>query len=273
MADRDTGPAAVDRTDEAPRACDAAIREMVAAAVASGRVRLAFQPVVIAGGGRRPAFYEGLIRLLDQAGRVVPASAFISAVEPTELGRRLDVLALRLGFAALRERPQLRLSINLSPLTIGDPGWMAELERGIARDATAAERLILELTERSAITMPVAVGEFISALHARGVAFAVDDFGAGYTAMRHLRDFHFDILKIDGLICSEVARNADNRALVMAIVSIARHFEMMTVAERIETLEDAEMLTRIGVDCLQGYLFAAPALSPDWRDCDLPRSA
>ncbi len=260
-------------------ACDmpapggAAVHAMVEAALAAGRVRLAFQPVVVAGPARSPAFYEGLIRLLDHAGRPIPASAFIGAVEATELGRRLDVLALRHGFAALRERPQLRLSVNLSPLTIGHPDWMAELERGIARDPTAAERLILELTERIAITMPDRVGAFIARLHGCGVAVAVDDFGAGCTAMRHLREFRFDILKIDGAICGDVARNPDNRALVMAIVSIARHFEMMTVAERIERTEDADALTGIGVDCLQGYLFAAPDLSPDWQDCDLRRSA
>lgn len=246
---------------------------MVDAAVAEGRVRLAFQPVVATGPTGSPAFYEGLVRIVDHDGRAIPASAFIGAIEATELGRRLDVLALRQGFAALRERPRLRLSVNLSPLTIGHPAWMAELEHGVARDPTAAERLILEITERSAITMPARMRAFIARLHRLGVAFAVDDFGAGCTAMRHLREFRFDILKIDGAICADVAGNADNRALVMAIVSIARHFEMMTVAERIERPEDAEVLTAIGVDCLQGYLFAAPTLRPDWRDCDLRRSA
>ncbi len=279
MAKRETGPSATARRapDPAPatatEAEERALLAMVEQAVAAGRARLAFQPIVVARSPHRPMFYEGLIRILEPSGRVIPACDFITVVEPTPLGRRIDALALRQGFAALRERAQLRLSINMSARTIGDPGWMAELEQGLAADPTAAERLILEVTESSPVTAPDRVAAFIDMLQATGIAFAVDDFGAGFTSMRHLRQFRFDILKIDGSLCGDVASNPDSLALVTAIVGIARHFEMMTVAERVERAADAEMLGRIGVDGLQGYLFAAPTLWPDWRDCVQDRSA
>lgn len=279
MADRDTGPSPTGpRSARSPAATDLGQRPegavaMVEEAVAAGRVRLAYQPIMVAGSGRNPAFYEGLIRVLDRSGRVIPACDFIAEVEETALGRRIDAMALSYGLQALAERAQLRLSINLSVRTIGDPGWMAALDAGLAADPTVAERLILELTESSAITQPDEVGAFIARMQERGIAIAVDDFGAGYTSMRHLRDFRFDILKIDGALCGDAAANPDNRALIAAIVSIAAHFEMMTVAERVETAEDAEALARIGVDCLQGYLFARPTLLPEWRDCAIGRSA
>ncbi len=246
---------------------DAEVVAMVEDALRADRLVLAYQPVVRAASPLRPAFYEGLIRVLDPTGRVIPARAFINEVEDGETGRKLDIMALRLGFRALRERPQLRLSINLSARSVGYPPWMEELERGIAADATAAERLILEITESSAVVMPRLVSAFIERLQRRNVSFAVDDFGAGYTSMRYLKEFCFDLLKMDGEICRNVARSPDNRALVSAIVSIARHFDMVTVAECVETQEDARALAALGVDCLQGYLFGAPSIRPAWAEC------
>jgi EAL domain-containing protein (putative c-di-GMP-specific phosphodiesterase class I) len=243
---------------------------MVEEALRHDRVLLAFQPVVATQSrDDRPAFYEALIRVLDKGGRVIPARDFIFDVEATELGRRLDATALRHGFRTLREQPHLRLSVNLSARSIGFPLWTDEFERGVAADPTAADRLILEVTESSAITMPRLVGDFIDRLQARGVSFAIDDFGAGHTSMRYLKDFRFDLLKMDGEICRHAATNPDNRALVSAIVSIARHFDMVTVAECVETAADARALAALGVDCLQGHFFGAPSIRPRWEDCSV----
>ncbi len=250
----------------------AAAIAFVEEALARDSVTLAFQPVVVAGGERRPAFYEGLVRILDRDGRAIPARKFIFEVETCPLGRRLDAIALDQGFRALAQRPELRLSVNLSSLSIDDPLWTERLERGLAADPTAAGRLILEITESSAITTPDSVGAFIDRMRGRGVSVAVDDFGAGYTSMRYVKDFDFDLLKMDGFMCRHVARSADNRALVSAIVSIARHFGMVTVAECVETAEDARMLASLGVDCLQGYLFGAPSIHPRWEECGALRT-
>jgi EAL domain-containing protein (putative c-di-GMP-specific phosphodiesterase class I) len=122
-----------------------------------------------------------------------------------------------------------------------------------------AERLILEITESSAIIMPDLVSVFMTEMQARGICFALDDFGAGYTAFRYLKDFYFDILKIDGQFIRNIATNPDNQVLTQALVSIGRHFDMVTVAESVETSEDARWLVEIGVDCLQGYYFGAPS--------------
>lgn len=240
---------------------------MVERAIDRAEVMLAYQPVMLAGRPDRPAFFEGLIRVLDSTGRVIPARDFFPQVEDRELGRRLDVLALRAGLAALAATPTLRLSINMSARSIDYPPWTAELERGLAAHPLVAERLILEITESSAITMPRVVIDFIARLQDRGISFALDDFGSGYTSMRYLKDFCFDILKMDGEFCTGAAESADNRALIRAVVSIAQHFDMLVVAESVETGSDAAALTDLGVDCLQGYWFGAPALRPRWRPC------
>ncbi|OCX62782.1 diguanylate phosphodiesterase [Thioclava sp. SK-1] len=238
---------------------------MVRRAVERHDVVLAFQPVVQTSRPDRVAFYEGLIRVLDDTGRVIPAKDFVETVETTELGRKLDCLSIEMGLLALSQDPDLRLAINMSARSIGYPDWMKTLNKGLAVDETAAERLILEITETSAMQMPELVCVFMQDLQARGVAFALDDFGAGYTSFRYLREFYFDILKIDGQFIRGIADNPDNQVLAQALLSVARHFEMFTVAEFVENGDDAAFLTEMGVDCMQGYYFGAPTIMPPWK--------
>lgn len=238
---------------------------MVRRAVNRRDVVLAFQPIVQSARPDRAAFYEGLIRILDETGRVIPARQFINTVETTELGRQIDCLALEMGLISLSEDPGLRLSINMSARSIGYPDWMKTLNRGLAVDETAAERLILEITESSAMLMPDLVSVFMQDLQARGVSFALDDFGAGYTSFRYLREFYFDMIKIDGQFIRGIAENADNQVLAGALLSVARHFDMLTVAEAVENGEDAAYLMDLGIDCMQGYYFGAPTILPPWK--------
>lgn len=246
---------------------------MVRRALDERRAMLAYQPVVQARMTNRAAFYEAFIRVLDEQGRVIPARDFMGAVETSETGRRIDVLALELGLLALAREPTIRLSVNMSARSIGYPAWLAALERGLRADPTIAERLILEITESSAMLMPDLVTVFMADMQARGICFALDDFGAGYTAFRYLKDFYFDIIKIDGQFVRGVARDPDNQVLVQALVSIARHFDMFTVAESVETAEDARYLIDIGVDCLQGYYYGVPSTEAPWLGSKLARQA
>jgi len=236
---------------------------MVQQAMARGDTRLAYQPVMRADGGGI-AFYEGLIRLLDETGRVIPARDFISVVEDEELGRQIDCVALKLGLNALRASPTLRLSINMSARSVGFPGWMQLLRRAIRQRPDIVHRLILEITETSVMLMPEIVRVFMDELQDKGIVFALDDFGAGSTAFRHLRHFCFDILKIDGQFARAVDTDPDNQVLYQALISLARHFDMLVVSEAVETAAEAAWLTAAGVDCLQGYHFGAPTLSPPW---------
>lgn len=238
---------------------------MVREALDERRGILAFQSVVQARMPKRAAFYEGLIRIIDHTGRIIPAADFMDVVETNELGRRIDCLALEMGLAALAAEPSIRLSINMSARSIGYPDWLATLERGLRNAPDIGERLILEITESSAMLMPDLVTVFMQDMQERGICFALDDFGAGYTAFRYLKDFYFDIVKIDGTFIRDIANMPDNQVLVQALVSIARHFDMFTVAESVETAEDARILVEMGVDCLQGYYFGAPSTQEPWK--------
>jgi EAL domain-containing protein (putative c-di-GMP-specific phosphodiesterase class I) len=240
---------------------------MVEAAVAARNALLVYQPVVSGTHPHRPVYYEGLIRVLDATGRIIPARDFIAAVERHPVGRMIDCLALEMGLAALKAHPRLRLYVNMSARSIGYARWQRSLEDGLRADPGIGERLILEITEPSAMVMPDVVQAFMADLQGRGLSFAIDDFGAGFTSLRYLLDMDFDFVKIDGQIVRGLAASADNRVLIQTILSIARHFRMLTVAESVETAQEATWLARSGVDCLQGYHFGAPTRTPDFSPC------
>lgn len=245
---------------------DKSTMSMVREAIDTRRMRLAFQPVVLAREPDRVAFHEGLIRVMEPNGRIIPAKDFIDAVESTDIGREIDCIALEMGLGVLARHPAVRISINMSARSIGYPRWMRVLKRGLAAGPTVGERLILEITEASAMLVPELVIAFMEELQAEGIAFALDDFGSGYTAIRYFKDFFFDILKIDGQFIRNIHRDPDNAALTSALLSIGKHFHMFTVAEAVERPEEAQFLQNLGVDCLQGYLFGAATLKPDFTE-------
>ena len=257
--------------DAAAQIRDFGILAIVEEAIRHREVRLAYQPIVQANGQEQVAFYEGLIRVTDPTGRIIPAGQFIDAIEERETGRLLDCLALEHGLRTLTQNPGIRLAINLSARSIGYPKWRKVLERGLARDPSIGQRLILEITEVSAMLVPELVVQAMRELQRLGISFALDDFGAGYTALRYLRQFQFDILKIDGQFVRGIATDPDNQVLTRAIIAIAQQFDMFTVAECVESAPDAHMLGRLGVDFLQGYYFGAPTIDPPWRPIDPKR--
>lgn len=237
--------------------------QMVREALEDGNVMLAYQPVVSATNGK-PAFYEGLIRVLDDKGRIIPAGQFMNVVETQELGREMDCATLRCGLNALARTPALRLSINMSARSIGYPKWQQILKRWLKEDETVAERLILEMNEESVMPVPELVKTFMTDLQPAGITFALDNFGAGRTSFRHLKSFYFDIIKIDRSFVRDCDTDADNQCILAALITIGEQFDMFTVAEAVETQAEAEFLVNAGIDCMQGYYYGAPEVKPAW---------
>lgn len=237
---------------------DADVLTLVNDALAAGRAQLAFQPVVIANDHARVAFHEGLIRVRDEAGRVIPAAHFMPVIEEMDLGRQIDVVTLELAFKMLRHNPNMRLSVNVSARSLGDGRWRRVLEAALQERASLGDRLIFEMSETSAMLLHEVVAQFMEEMQPRGVAFALDGFGAGMTAFRHLKDFFFDMVKIDKSFVRGIAEDPDNQVLAEALITVAKQFEMFSVADGVESAADAAFLKSIGADCLQGYHFGVP---------------
>ena len=202
----------------------------------------------------------------------MPLRDFMPLAETTELGRQIDCLSLSLGLKALAEEPSIRLSINMSARSIGYPAWLQTLRAGIAEDERIAERLILEITESSAMGMP-RTGR---PLHA-GIAGAWRQLRAGRFRRRAIPrsaicGFLLDMIKIDGQFIRDINQQRDNQVLT-ARCNPSPIISTCSVAESVETADDAAFLIDMGIDRLQGYYFGAPTIVPPWRSPIPPPSA
>ena len=114
------------------------------------------------------------------------------------------------------------------------------------------------------MTVPELVASFMADLQRYGISFALDDFGAGYTAFRFVKEFQFDIVKIDGQFIRRIHEDADNQVLTAALLAISKHFDMFTIAEQVESEAEFEYLKNSGVDCVQGFHVGLPRIVPEW---------
>jgi EAL domain-containing protein (putative c-di-GMP-specific phosphodiesterase class I) len=237
----------------------------VAAALKERRMRLAFQPAVYAADPTIIGFFEGFIRLLNRRDMVIPARDFMGAVEQHELGREIDCATLQMGLMALQRNPQIRVSINMSARSVGYRPWSTILRKALRDRPGLGKNLILEINETSAMQVPDVLRPFMDEMRSHGIVFALDDFGAGMMSLRLLRELRFEIAKIDGDLVRNVDTSPDAQVVARAAIALAQEMGMYLSAEAVETEGEANWLRAAGVGCLQGYLFGAPTVTPDFR--------
>lgn len=220
---------------------------------------LARQPVVDAQ-TRVPAFSEALLRVRE-GDRFLNAGDIVPAMERSGLVPLVDMRMLELAAEYLAANPAERMSLNLSPLTLDSPDWLATLSAHLGSRPGIAPRLIIEITETVAIREPEAVRRKLDLMKALGVMIAIDDFGAGHTSFKHLRNFAIDMVKIDGAFVQNIARMPSDRFFVQTLIDLAHHLGLSTVAEWVEDEETACLLAELGVDYLQGDHCGVPVVN------------
>ena len=238
---------------EAQRRENVRSTDEIVAALNERRILVAFEPVVTAA-TRQPAFYECLMRIRREDGTLVPASTVIPVAERLGLVRLIDHRMIELVVAELIADPRLKVSVNVSPATTGDPDWWTGLGSQLRRNPGVAERLIIEITEMMAIQDLDDTRGFIARVKDLGCRTAIDDFGAGYTSFRNLRKLGVDVVKIDGAFIQNLAQSPDDRVFVRTLIELARALDLSTVAEWVQDEEAAALLAEWGCDYLQGEL-------------------
>ena len=235
------------------------IGEQVSKAMQEERVVFAYQPVVLSGNGD-VAYYETLLRMIDEKGEIVSAGAFVPIAERLGLMRDIDRYTLDLAISDLLSDPTITLALNISSLTASDRSWLRALVSHLKGKPEVASRLIIEITETAALDDFEDSARFVAAVRDLGCKVALDDFGSGYTSFRHLKSLTVDVVKIDGSFVINLGDNPDNLLFIRTLLNLAEGFGIETVAECVQSEEDANLLKAEGVDFMQGFFYGRPQI-------------
>ncbi|MEX0852619.1 MAG: phosphodiesterase, partial [Bauldia sp.] len=241
------------------RRANAELSSDLVAAFNERRFVLGFQPVVDAT-TRGTVFREALLRMRRPNNPVSLAGDFVELAERLGLIRLVDHRVLELVFETLGATADARLSFNISADTVGDSEWLAQLSARLAAQAGLAGRLIVEITETALMHNLDEATHFVSLLHDLGCQVALDDFGAGFSSFRGLRELGVDLVKIDGGFVENLTSSRDDQVFVRTLIDLARNFGIRTVAERVQDEAAAALLAGWGVDYLQGNFTGAATL-------------
>lgn len=256
-----------DDLDVQVRERDSLITQLVRAE-AEGEFDLFFQPIANLCTGRIDAV-EALLRWNHPERGLLPAEAFIHAIEASREAQRIGAWVLRKAceYAKTWERENLvdlRIAVNLSMPLLQRPDLVDLVTSCLADVGLDPGRLELELTERMVITSGVSgIEQKLAKLRKLGVHIALDDFGTGFSSLSLLKDLPIDRIKIDRSFVAGFGTNADDTAIVRAVTNLGRSMNKRVTAEGVETSEKLELLRSEGCHEIQGYHLAKPMPATD----------
>lgn len=222
---------------------------------------LYFQPQVDVGSGRMIGV-ESLVRWRHAKRGLVSPAKFVPIAEETGLIQPLGDFVLNAACvqaaAWVASGSPLRVAVNLSAQQLRNRELPAQVAEVLARTKLSANFLELELTETALLDDIPGALVVMNALKQMGVTLSLDDFGAGYSSLSHLRHCPFDVVKIDRSFVKSIVGSVRDQMLVKHLVQLAHDLGMSVVAEGVETTAQCDILHRLGCRHFQGYLFSPP---------------
>jgi diguanylate cyclase (GGDEF)-like protein/PAS domain S-box-containing protein len=224
-------------------------------------ITLTYQPIFSSLDGQ-PVAVESLARWTHRERGPITPSTFVPLAEESGLIGGLGLLVLDETCRQLAEWDHLlgaaappRANVNVSALQLDDnlPGQVAA---ALALHQLAPSRISVEITESALMKDPTSARHVLQQLRDLGIELAIDDFGTGYSSLAYLRHLPVDCLKVDRSFVAEMAQG--HPEIASAVIALAATLNLRTVAEGVETLEQAEELTRLGATYLQGFCLAEP---------------
>jgi predicted signal transduction protein with EAL and GGDEF domain len=231
-------------------------------ALERGEFFLEYQPQVSLQSGRVVGV-EALIRWRHPERGVVPPKEFISLAEEIGLILPIGEWVLRTACEQTvrwqREKgTNLRIAVNLSARQLQSATLLGTVERVLTETGLAPGCLDLEVTESLAMRDTDLTSSVMRQLKRLGIKVSMDDFGTGYSSLSYLKNLPIDRLKIDQLFVREIASNRVDETIVDAVIKMAHSIGLTTVAEGVETVEQNDILARLGCDEMQGFLYSRP---------------
>jgi EAL domain-containing protein (putative c-di-GMP-specific phosphodiesterase class I) len=225
-------------------------------ALRNGELEVYYQPIARASDGA-VAGLEALIRWPCGMGGASPIK-MISVAEESGLIREIGDFVLERVCEDLVRWPDLRVSVNVSPVQLRDPAFISNFRAVLARHRVPPSRLEVELTEGILISDPAMASKKLAQLRRLGVTIALDDFGTGYSSIGYLRSYSFDRLKIDRSLTNELMRDPQGENLVLSVLAVAAAMNLPVVAEGVENAQQFERLASAGCEFVQGYFIQRP---------------
>jgi EAL domain-containing protein (putative c-di-GMP-specific phosphodiesterase class I) len=217
-----------------------------------------FQPIVRLSTGRLAGF-EVLARWLHPDHGLILPETFISLAEENGLIDRLTQQILRGSFRVAPVLPEpLFLAVSISPIQLDFLGLPRQIQEAAKAYAFPLQQMTVEITESALVHNLERARKIAIELKELGCQLALDDFGTGYSSLRHLRALPFSKLKIDRSFVQSMTSERESRKIVAAVVGLGYSLDLITVAEGVETEEQADILLRLGCDFAQGWLYEHP---------------
>ncbi|WP_411548952.1 putative bifunctional diguanylate cyclase/phosphodiesterase [Klebsiella pneumoniae] len=151
-----------------------------------------------------------------------------------------------------------KVSVNISPVQLRHRSFIEKVREILMRTAYPVSLLEFEVTETAFVINKQLAFSVLHHLQKMGISIALDDFGTGYSSLSMLRDFHFDVIKLDRSFMTDVESNPQVRSFVRAIISLGNSINTPLIAEGVETAGQLQLLEEEGCDEMQGFLFGEP---------------
>jgi diguanylate cyclase (GGDEF)-like protein/PAS domain S-box-containing protein len=224
-------------------------------------LRVVFQPLVAMADGM-PIACEALLRWEHpDRGEVLPGE-FLRIAEDDGLIVPIGAWVLEEScrqLAAWRAQGRdLWVSVNVSARQLAQMDFVAVVERALRESGVPASAICLEVTETAVLRRPDVARRALDALRTLGVRVALDDFGLGYSSLTHLKALPVDVVKVDRSFVADLVRSTEDRAVVEAVLTLARRMGLTVIAEGVETADQDELLREMGCPVVQGYLYGRP---------------
>ncbi|PKF63374.1 hypothetical protein CW745_00525 [Psychromonas sp. psych-6C06] len=223
-----------------------------------------YQPIVDAKSGQLKAV-EALMRIRGDDGSLIAPSEFIPLAEETRLiiplGKAMIELALTQLNAWSKQGLTIRMCLNISPVQFKDPKFIAFLINAIEQHGISSSLIELEVTESMMLEDQQKLIDDLQLLRSMGVSISIDDFGTGFSCLSYLNSLPVDVLKIDKSFVALLSAEQPSDILVKTIATLAQSMNFNSVAEGVESIEQACLLNQLGVTFLQGYLFSCPVVA------------
>lgn len=239
-----------------------ALEEQLYGALERNEFNVYYQPKIELSSGKIVGA-EALLRWHNTALGDISPTEFISITEQTGLIVQLGKFVLSESLKMTKQWHQefsnnFYIAVNISPRQFMDPQLVTFIEKALQQSNIDPRYLELEITEGMLMSGLSYIDDVLAALNNLGVCIAMDDFGTGYSSLGYLRQYPFDVLKIDRDFINDITIDQADRELVNAAIVMAHALNLKVVAEGIETEEQLAFLNKQGCDFGQGYLFSHP---------------